>query len=56
MALVFVGLPGVVLALLVRFTISEPLRGVSANARPAQPTPTLWQVYALLWSRRRARR
>lgn len=47
MALVFVGVPGILLAVLVRFTIAEPLRGLASPRTPA----TLAQVCLLLWSR-----
>ena len=37
-AFLMVGLPGIALALLVRFTVPEPPRGMS-NAAPASPAP-----------------
>lgn len=51
MALVFVGAPGIALALLVRVTIAEPLRQ-STELHKNQQVATLKQVCLLLWSRR----
>lgn len=47
-----VGVPGVLLALVVRFTLREPRRGLSEN-RDDNPEPVaVKEVVALLWSRR----
>lgn len=47
-----VGVPGVLLALVVRYTLREPRRGLSEN-RDDNPEPVaLKEVVALLWSRR----
>jgi predicted MFS family arabinose efflux permease len=51
-ALLFVGVPGIALALLVRFTIPEPLRGLSSSLRDHKQSVSLMQVYRLLWSRK----
>ncbi len=45
-----VGLPGIAIALLVRFTLAEPLRGLSEN-RDATDAPPVRDVLRLLWSR-----
>lgn len=55
-AFMVVGLPGILLALIVRFSVAEPIRGFSEpEAKPARrsqkPIP-LREVVALLWSRR----
>jgi len=48
-----VGVPGVLLALVVRFTIHEPLRGWSEGSTGSvAPAPPLTEVARLLWSRR----
>jgi MFS family permease len=50
-AFVVVGLPGIILAIIVRFTLSEPKRGQS-EARTASVTqPPLSEVLAVLWNR-----
>lgn len=47
-----VGVPGVLLALVVRYTLREPRRGLSEN-RDDNPEPVaVKEVVALLWSRR----
>lgn len=51
MALLFVGVPGLLLAILVRLTIAEPLRQITANVA-VTPQPTFREVCTLLWSRR----
>ena len=56
-AFVWVGLPGLLLALIVRFTLKEPPRGVSEPARVDVGTPppvgdvirTLWQRKSFRW-------
>src|SRR5262245_24116989 len=51
---IMVGLPGILLALLVRLTVIEPPRGYAdGSARAARaPAPPLSEVIGLLWSRR----
>ena len=52
-AFVLVGLPGLLLAVLVRLTLKEPPRGVSEPVRVvAGPTPPIADVARLLWRRR----
>lgn len=46
-----VGLPGLVLAVLVRFTIKEPPRGHSEGVAATAPPPPLTAVVRLLWSK-----
>ena len=52
-AFMAVGAPGLLLALLVRFTLREPVRGAS-EARPVAdlPPPPVADVFRHLWSRR----
>lgn len=51
-AFMVVGLPGIVVALIVRFTLSEPIRGLSENRQVSSETPQpLREVLELLWSR-----
>ncbi|MCC6203333.1 MAG: MFS transporter [Gammaproteobacteria bacterium] len=55
-AFIVVGLIGVPLALLIRFTVREPPRGyadrVAGAAAPAkQTTPDLWTTFSYLWQR-----
>jgi predicted MFS family arabinose efflux permease len=50
-AFVVVGMPGILLAIIVRFTLSEPKRGQS-EARVASATqPSLTEVLSVLWNR-----
>ncbi len=51
-ALVIVGLPGLVLALLVQLTLREPTRGWWEGARGQEPQPSLTEVAAVLRARR----
>ena len=52
-AFMIVGLPGLVLAVIVRFSLKEPPRGVSEPARVAVgPAPSVLDVIRLLWQRR----
>jgi len=49
---VLIGLPGLLVAALVRLTIIEPPRGHSDNASPAaasSPAPPIWSVVRILW-------
>ena len=53
LAFLVVGLPGVALALVLRFTVAEPVRGWSEGASgTVAPAPPLGEVLRLLWSRR----
>jgi len=51
-AFVVVGLPGLALALLVRTTVREPLRGRSERAIATDPAPPVADVFRFLWSLR----
>jgi predicted MFS family arabinose efflux permease len=54
-AFMVVGLPGILLALLVRFTVVEPMRGFAENRAGGDDSPRpakFSAVLALLWSRR----
>lgn len=48
-AFLVVGIPGVVLALLVRFTLREPVRGISEARRASADMVPTGQVVSLLW-------
>ncbi len=50
-AFFMVGLPGVLLALVVRFTIPEPMRGASEQRQDTQQRPKMRQVGAFLFRR-----
>jgi MFS family permease len=53
-AFMVVGLPGLIMALVVRFTLVEPVRG-GVDAAPSQANrdmPAVGQVFAYMWSRR----
>ena len=49
MAFLVVGAPGVLLALVVRFTVTEPRRGLSEARDLSQQSSSLSEVLALLW-------
>lgn len=53
-AFIVVGLPGIFIALLVRATLAEPIRGLSENKHtaPEEPSPGLGETLNILWSRR----
>lgn len=52
-AFLVVGLPGILLALVVRFSVQEPIRGWSEGASGnVAPAESLGNVLRLLWSRR----
>jgi MFS family permease len=52
-AFLYVGVPGVLLAAIVRFTLKEPPRGVSEPVRVATDvTPPLTAVFRVLWQRK----
>lgn len=48
-ALIAVGLPGLLLALLVRFTVAEPPRGMSDAQAAPEAIPPLREVFTHLW-------
>ncbi|HEY6328849.1 MAG TPA: MFS transporter [Blastocatellia bacterium] len=50
------GLPGILLALIVRLTLREPPRGLSDNAPVAGQAPVVRRVLAGLWDKRSFRR
>jgi predicted MFS family arabinose efflux permease len=50
-AFIVVGAPGVLLALLVRFTLREPIRGLTENKQSSDEQVPFSQVLHLLWSR-----
>ena len=49
---VVVGLPGILWALVVRYTIIEPPRGYSENIQTTSEAPPLSAVFELLWTKR----
>lgn len=51
-AFMVVGAPGILLAVVVRFTLREPTRGMAENRLASDKSVPLGQVLALLWSRR----
>ena len=51
-AFLVVGVPGVLLAILVRFTLAEPIRGLAEKRQVSDETIPFGQVVSLLWSRR----
>tara|TARA_R110000868_G_scaffold124027_2_gene328132 strand:+ start:6014 stop:7345 length:1332 start_codon:yes stop_codon:yes gene_type:complete len=53
-AFFLVGAPGLVIALLVRFTLKEPSRGASdgLTGQGAMPAPAVGEVFRLLWSQK----
>ena len=53
-AFIVVGIPGIFVALLVRATLAEPIRGLSENKHtaPEEPSPSLGETLNILWSRR----
>jgi len=50
-AFMVVGLPGILLAALVRMTLKEPVRGQAENRQAASTAVPFSQIIALLWSR-----
>lgn len=48
-AFVVVGLPGLIMALIVRFTVREPRRGLSDGVTPDAAPPPFWDSVKLLW-------
>ncbi len=51
-AFMVVGIPGIVLAIIVRFTVTEPRRGLSEQRQESDAEVPLRDVLGLLWSRR----
>ncbi len=51
-AFMVVGIPGLVLAIIVRFTVTEPRRGLSEQRQESDVVVPLRDVLGLLWSRR----
>jgi predicted MFS family arabinose efflux permease len=49
-AFMVVGIPGVLLAVLVRYTMAEPIRGLSENKQVSDEPTTFRQVLAVLWA------
>src|SRR5690606_10361795 len=47
-----VGIPGLLLALLVRFTVREPPRGLSEGRRMVGEQPSMLETFAYLWQKR----
>ena len=48
-AFVVVGLPGILLALLVRYTVKEPPRGYSESLKQEVAAPGFWEVVSFIW-------
>jgi len=51
-AFVIVGAPGILLAIILRMTLAEPVRGLNEQRTDSSAAVPLGQVLALLWSRR----
>ncbi len=51
-AFLVVGVPGILVAALVRFQVREPIRGLMESRQATRESPTFRQVVGLLWSRR----
>jgi MFS family permease len=51
-AFMVVGVPGILLAILVRATIAEPVRGMAENRQVSDASVPFKSVLSLLWSRR----
>jgi len=51
-AFVVVGLPGILIAILIRMTLAEPVRGLNENKYVPETLVPFRQVLALLWSRK----
>jgi predicted MFS family arabinose efflux permease len=52
MAFLVVGAPGILLAIIVRFTLAEPVRGISEKRSGGSDGVPMKEVLAVLWSRR----
>jgi predicted MFS family arabinose efflux permease len=55
MAFVLAGAPGLILALLLKWTVAEPSRGLLAPTTAHEPAPPLRSVFVTLWRRRALR-
>ncbi len=51
-AFLVVGVPGILLAILVRFTLAEPIRGLAEKRQVSDEPIAFSQVVSLLWNRR----
>jgi MFS family permease len=51
-AFMVVGAPGILIAIVVRFTLAEPIRGLSEQKVVSDKAPPFMGVISLLWSRR----
>lgn len=51
LAFIVVGVPGVILAVVLRLCVAEPERGMAEKRQHAAAAPSLWQTLAMLWSR-----
>lgn len=51
-AFLIVGVPGLVLALLVRFSVREPVRGMAEGRAAAAEQPGIMDTFVYLWSKR----
>jgi MFS family permease len=51
-AFMVVGIPGILLAIVVRFTIAEPARGLAENRQASDAAAPFGEVLRLLWDRR----
>lgn len=49
---IVVGVPGIVIALLVRFTLREPVRGLADGMKQPAPIPPVREVFQKLWGQR----
>lgn len=50
-AFAVVGIPGILIALLVRYTLHEPIRGLMEKKKVSDEQPPFLEVVGLLWSR-----
>ncbi|PCI78934.1 MAG: MFS transporter [SAR86 cluster bacterium] len=51
-AFMVVGIPGILLAILVRTTVREPIRGLMENRTASEVQVPFWEVITLLWKRK----
>ena len=47
-----VGVPGIILAILVKLSLREPIRGMSEGRADTAPHPTVRETFTFLWSKR----
>jgi MFS family permease len=50
-AFLVVGLPGILIALLVRFTVAEPVRGLNEQRKATEQSASVMEVVKLIWER-----